>query len=240
MEIVVTDLTRFVNEDIVCMAGVDRRTRQCIRPQPYLTYDVCRRLGLMPGAILDGSFARRSPGAPHSEDRQWQGRRVYRGRCRGEEFRSVLQVTESPGVEDGFSIAIKPGDKYIPLSTPPPVSIITISLSPLRFRIVSDASQPAKIRANFTDGRGRLFQYLSITDLGFHDYARSHPRATEIDRLNRFIHGQQELFIRVGLSREHHAPDGRAGYWLQVNGIYTFPECFKPARCYQQDASHAP
>ncbi|HLA84390.1 MAG TPA: hypothetical protein VJL29_06325 [Thermoguttaceae bacterium] len=85
-EIIVTDLTRFANEDIVCMAGIDPMIRQCIRPLPYLRYDDCRRLNLQPGDVLKGRFVPRSVSAPHTEDRHWQGRRVYRGPCRAGEF----------------------------------------------------------------------------------------------------------------------------------------------------------
>jgi len=240
MEIIVTDLTRFANEDVVCMAGIDRASGECIRPLPYLEYNLCRRLGLLPGAVLVGGFARRSVARPHTEDRHWQGRRAYRGWCGGQQFKSVLESTESRSVEEGFSTSLEPGQKYFPLDTPPPVSIITLSVSPLRFRIVPDLTKPGRIRAIFSDRSGREFHHVSITDLGFYDYTRAHLRTHELARLNHFVHTQEQLYLRLGLSREHHAPDGRAGYWLQVNGIYTFPSYLKQVRSYEPAANHAP
>jgi hypothetical protein len=35
MDLIVTDLTRFAKDDIVCIAGIELKTKQCIRPLPY-------------------------------------------------------------------------------------------------------------------------------------------------------------------------------------------------------------
>ena len=48
--IIVTDLTRFTNKNIVCTAGIDPNDGQCIRPMPYLPSSECRRLKILPGA----------------------------------------------------------------------------------------------------------------------------------------------------------------------------------------------
>ena len=41
MEIIVTDLTKFANEDIVCTAGIEKDSNECIRPIPYLKRNFC-------------------------------------------------------------------------------------------------------------------------------------------------------------------------------------------------------
>jgi hypothetical protein len=51
--------------------------------------------------------------------------------------------------------------------------------------------------------------------------------------LNDFIHQQQEACVRVGLSREYQSPDGRQGFWMQINGVYTFPGFFEGTRGYR-------
>jgi hypothetical protein len=38
--------------------------------------------------------------------------------------------------------------------------------------------------------------------------------------------------MRIGLSREYTATDNRNGYWLQANGIYTFPHFHEGIRGY--------
>ena len=88
------------------------------------------------------------------------------------------------------------------------------------------------MRVNFTDQAGNSFRYLSITDLGFFEYAERHAEENKINELNGFIHSQEELYIRLGLGRIHQTQDGRNGFWLQVNGIYTFPAYSDEIRCY--------
>jgi hypothetical protein len=39
MEIIITDLTRFSNTKIVCIAGINIKTNECIRPLPYITFE---------------------------------------------------------------------------------------------------------------------------------------------------------------------------------------------------------
>ena len=111
-------------------------------------------------------------------------------------------------------------------------SIITLSINPWDLNIVPDSYKPRKIKVIFSDSSGRTFRYLAITDLGFYNYAEKNV-GDNFSRLNDFIHSQEEVYVRLGLSREFTSPDGRNGYWLQVNGIYTFPEYLPEIRCYK-------
>jgi len=73
---------------------------------------------------------------------------------------------------------------------------------------------------------------MPITELGFYDYAMKHHKDDDLDSLNQYIKSQKEAYLRIGLSRSYQSPDGRQGYWIQVNGIYTFPDYFKEIRSY--------
>ena len=157
----------------------------------------------------------------------------FKGPCNSKEFKSILEATESPSFEKGFSIALDDGQKHIPIETPPKISIITLSIDSGELSIVPDTFKPGKIKAIFRDNSGKHFRYLAITDLGFYNYAEKYSQSNRVDELNDFIHSQEEVFIRLGLSREFRAPDGRYGYWLQVNGIYTFPDFFEDIRCHE-------
>jgi hypothetical protein len=42
MKIIITDLTRFANPDIVCIAGINPDTNECVRPMPYFKKALCR------------------------------------------------------------------------------------------------------------------------------------------------------------------------------------------------------
>jgi len=50
--------------------------------------------------------------------------------------------------------------------------------------------------------------------------------------LNQLLQTKDAVFLRIGLSRAYKAPDGREGYWLQTNGIYTFPHYHEGIRSY--------
>ena len=56
MEIIITDLTRFSNPEIVCIAGINMATSECIRPLPYISVADCKRLNILPGSKLEGVF----------------------------------------------------------------------------------------------------------------------------------------------------------------------------------------
>lgn len=231
MKIIITDLTRFANQDIVCIAGVNPETNECIRPMPYIQKSSCQKLNILPGAIIKGDFSPCHCEPPHTEDKNRENLK-FLGPCSSDMFRNILQKTSSTSVEDGFGITLAPGQKHIPHDNPPSKSIITLQLRPRSLDIVEDGYNPGKLRVNFTDEKGNTFRYLSITDLGFFEYAERHAAEDKIDELNDFIHCQEELYIRLGLSRIHQTPDGRNGFWLQVNGIYTFPSYYEEIRCY--------
>ena len=73
--------------------------------------------------------------------------------------------------------------------------------------------------------------YLSITDRGFFDYAQKHQADGKLNELQRFIRSQNEVYLRIGVGRQFKSGD-RDGYWLQVNGIYTFPNFLDEIRSY--------
>jgi hypothetical protein len=54
----------------------------------------------------------------------------------------------------------------------------------------------------------------------------------DLARLNSFVRGQPEAYLRLGLSREWNNGTINA-YWMQVNGVYTFPDFFKDIRSYK-------
>lgn len=98
--------------------------------------------------------------------------------------------------------------------------------------IVEDGFKPGKIRLHFTDGSGKQYRFFSITDLGFHDYAQRHRESGALNELNAAIAEQEEVFLRIGLGRKFKNPQGREGFWMQANGIYTFPAKLSYIRSY--------
>lgn len=232
-EIVITDLTRFSNEVLVCVAGIDRNTGECIRPMDYLRRDVCERLNVLPGSILGGDF---TPVAncvgPHTEDERYSNLKLL-GAVTSDEFRELLEATSYESIADGFDIQLQRNQKHIPIGHDLDRSIISIQIDPERASIIEDQYNPGRIKISFTDNAGTSFRFLSITDLGFYRYAADHHERDDLEQLNDFIHQQDELFLRVGLSRAFQPGGQPNGYWMQVNGIYTFPEFMEDIRSYE-------
>ena len=231
-KIIVTDLTRFTNPGIVCVAGIDPDNGECIRPLPYLESRKRQELNILPGTILQGEFtALANREGPHQEDYQYSSLDFF-GLCTSSEFNATLKLALYNSVGEGFQISLQPTQKLIPIGHPIMRSIITISTSPEDIEIVEGYDRPEKIRLNFMDQSGHEFKYIAITDLGFHNHAIKHHEMNDLNALNSSIHDQDEVLLRLGLSRSYRAPDGREGYWLQANGIYTFLEYRMDIRSY--------
>jgi len=231
MDIIVTDLTRFGKDDVVCIAGINVKSKKCIRPLPYLKKEVCKKLKILPGAILEGNFKKTvNVKKPHTED-VFYDKLSFKGPCTSDDFESVLKAALYPSINDGFEGKVPPGTKVIPPDKPPSRSIVTLKLKPTQVVIVRNAFDAKNLRLNILDNDDRKYSYLSITDLGFHSSFIS--KKTNPDELNEYIRGQKKLYLRIGLGRRYKNPtDGRDGFWIQVNGIYTFPEFRTKVRTY--------
>lgn len=224
-ELIITDLTRFAaGNPNVCIAATDPTTGQFYRPHPYITSETCRRLNLQPGSKLGGNFTLVQGAAkPHVEDSNFSDGKSL-GRCSKAEFQNVLELTLSPSVPDGFGVIFtKRFQKHIELDDAPDCSIITIKVEPNKLTIHEDEYKKGKLKGSFWDAGNNFFGYLSITDRRFHDFAQKHHKDGELDKVTQFIASQDELYLRIGLSRAYQTQDGRNGYWLQINGIYIFP-----------------
>jgi hypothetical protein len=216
------------------MAGLTEDGKTCIRPQrdarpSYISYKTFKDHNVLPGTILEANFTNMPEvHAPHIEDRYFDKFKI-RGICTSAQFEDVLRASSHSSLAAGFGIPIR--GKV--LTETPTGSIITLSVKPGQFTLIGDGFNPDKVKANITDGTGLSLNYLSITDLGFHDYVgHSKTRRMSIDEMNAFINTQDDIYLRIGLSRQYQADDGRDGYWLQVNGIYTFPNFEQVLRAY--------
>ncbi len=231
--ITVTDLTRFNNPEIVCTAGIDENSGECIRPIPYLELSNCRKLNILPGARLSGNFIPSTDRTgPHQEDYSYKNLK-FLGPSSSSEFKNALEQSLYNSVEEGFEIELDNNQKYIPVDHRVQRSIITICVSPSDIEIVENLYDPKKIKLSFSDLAHKEFKYIGITDIGFYEYALMHHSRNELRKINKMIKSQEKIFLRIGLSRRFQPPnDSRNGYWLQANGIYTFPDYIKEIRCH--------
>lgn len=233
MEIIITDLTRFSRPQTVCIAGINAITGECIRPLPYILYERCKELNILPGSKLIGDFTQNNHrGNPHIEDSNYENLN-YIGQSTSNEFYEALNQSLFNSISQGFGYPFVEGGKVIPYTNPPQHSIITLRVSSSQIKVVKDSYNEGKIKLNFQDNDGKKYSYLPITDLGFYNYAMKHFDDEGFpNNLNSFISSQDELYLRIGLSGRYKSPDGKDGYWLQVNGIYTFPNYDTEIRSY--------
>jgi hypothetical protein len=232
-KIIVTDLTRFSNREKVCIAGIDIETGRCIRPMPYIKYKICEQIGLIPGAIIEGTFSiTPHTEAPHMEDMYYTNLKYVKS-CSKHEFHDILSVDSFDSVEDGFNIKLEQKQKHLPIEHDINHSIITLSVRPKTVKITENPHKEGTIKISFCDKAGKWLNYLSITDLGFYDYAMEKHGLDKLDEINKFINEQDVVFIRLGVGRAFQPKGQPNGYWLQVNGIYTFPNYFEEIRLYK-------
>lgn len=230
-EVIITDLTRFSTDEKVCTAVIDVQTGECLRPMPYLRSSICKELGIHPGAILKGNLVlKRNRNNPHIEDASYSDLKFH-GACSGEQFLQILENSLSESVSAGFGFNFGEQQKHIPHNQAANCSIITVKILPSQLQIHEDQYKPGKIKASFTDNSGHRYSYLSITDRGFYDYAKEHQDDGRLHEVTNLISQQDFVYLRVGLSRAWEVGH-RNGYWLQVNGIYTFPHFHEEIRSY--------
>jgi hypothetical protein len=184
--------------------------------------------GRHPHRGLPPSTGRR---APHPEDCHYHPVKVA-GPSAGEEFQRIQPESCFASIEAGFEVSLASGEKVIPSGHQVQRSIITLQVAPDNVEIVENTYKPGSIRLHFTDSTGRRYRFFPITDLGFYDYAQRHRESSALDSLNQQIAAQKEIFLRIGLSRNYKNPQGKEGFWLQANGIYTFPSVLRYIRSY--------
>ncbi len=230
MEIVITDLTRFGkdNLDKVCIAGINITTGECIRPLPYIKLSQCKEANVLPGNVIKGNFTKmKSIENPHSEDCNYT--KLSRTRiCDSDEFQKLLDRDLVDSISKGFGYNFPEKGKVIPKDFMPTKSIVTLKVNTRNIEIVKDGFKEGNIRLNLLDNDGKRFSFLSITDLGFYNYAMNHFLDANFPKIiNDFIRKQESIYLRVGLGREY-----QGGFWLQINGIYTFPNFDTEIRSY--------
>lgn len=246
-KLIITDLTRFKegNND-VCMAAIDIENGECIRPllkhksdpnkTRYLTQIECKESNILPGSIIMGNFEKLTTlDPPHNEDCYWHNV-ALNGHCTSDEFLGVLQRSKQDSVASGFGVALANQQKHIDVSEAKKIksSIITLEIPVGSLEVMKNTYDPRKININFSDNTGAQFRNLSITDFGFfnHIIAKSKNLDSALFEVNAFIQAQQTVYIRLGLSRCYEVKE-RRGFWMQVNGIYTFPNFYPEIRSYK-------
>lgn len=233
--IIVTDLTRFgEDKDILCMAGIDINTGECIRPMPYLKIATVEKYQILPGFKLNfDSSPKLDATRPHSEDHVVNGKYSSYGACTEEEFLNILERSTSDSLSEGFNFDFNKSDhKYkrkIPANLADEIqsSIVTIEIEPGSFKLFEDDYNPGKVKVSFKSPEGLWFRYVPITDFGFYTYIKN--GMNDLHEIESYINNSEKVFLRIGLGREY-----QDGFWVQANGVYTFPGFHEKLRSYER------
>ncbi len=232
--IVITDLTQMPNPEGVCVVGVDQHN-QCIRP--VLTNGVLKRhlyigdeLVIQPRAKIKFDFHRVLIEPPHIEDLGFDPNTiVYEGLCTNTEWGQVLQnssFSTVDGIYDGLLQKhrwVEPGANTRSIGTLSQVRVTAVKLP--------EWSGKLRYRLSFIDNAGFPYDNISVSDLAFRElsYAevKKHGRspATVSEQITSLLTNTDRIYLRLGLARPWVNPNtGNIGCWMQVTGIYTFPD----------------
>lgn len=207
----------------MCTAGIDLETGECLRPFPHLKTSFCRDLGILPGALFSAFFTPiPDRSAPHTED-SFCNELLVEGSVSSDQLQAILQKNASTTLDTGFRATLPVGEKYFSKNAPPHLSLITLKVKPTQAHL-HPGLKPGTLRMHFYDNGGRSVKNIPVTDLRFHRLAQQHQENEFYNALNKELFSMKEVFLRLGLTRSYINEQGKEGFWLQVNGIYTFPE----------------
>lgn len=250
-EILITDLTA-MGGDKVCIAGIDRQwnTIRPVFPWPDIpTRRVLRRgrqVRIRPRAVvmmlLEPLAATE---APHVEDWLWTRSHAARPLqiLEDERWQRVLQTLAEDCPRPLFGAALQSLGRdrnRIILPGKATHSLATVHCArKMDFRLRERDRGGFRFALSFYDDKGEVYQNIPVTDLALREWAYAGQRRGAEARslageVTAKLNAADEVYLRLGLGREY---EGK--FWLQVNGIYSFPD-WLGGRCFADfDAARA-
>ena len=226
----ITDVT-YMWEDVVCIAGVTQDFR-CIRPVTdggvrIWTLYKSKRPIIYPGSKVWMGFSEAEINPPHIEDRTFDPMSVQdKDAFSQRHWETLLRKISYGSVQDVFDGNLRerrvhPGTDTRSLGTIKNVDVQNITAERRYDR--------PTLRMDFEDESGDLHQRFPVNDLAFRglfgELADQHTweqRAAEI--LLDLIKDADRVYLRVGLARPTEIGDYEKACWVQVTGVYTFPD----------------
>ena len=226
----ITDVTHMW-EDVVCIAGVTQDSR-CIRPVAdggvrIWTLYKSRKPIIYPGSKVWMDFSEAEINPPHIEDRTFDPMSVeHKDGFSQRHWETLLRKISYGSVQDVFDGNLKerrvqPGTDTRSLGTIKNVDVKDITAIRRYDRTT--------LRMDFEDESGDLHQRFPVNDLAFRglfsELTDRHIRGkqaaeTLLDR----IRDADRVYLRVGLARPTEIGDYEKACWVQVTGVYTFPD----------------
>lgn len=229
--IAITDVTEMWASQ-VCIAGVTPKF-ECIRPvveggvQQWDLYQDGKPI-IFPGAKvwMDFSSARITP--PHIEDRVFDPQTVeYKDAFEGRHWEILLRKTSSESVQGIFDGNLKerqvaPGTLTRSLGTIGNVKILNLDVD-------TRYDRRTVLRLDFKDASGEVYSKFPVNDLAFRGMFsqllnRHQTESQAAQSIMNSLRQADRTYLRIGLARPTKVGDYPETCWVQVTGVYTFPD----------------
>jgi hypothetical protein len=229
--IAITDVTEMWASE-VCVAGVTQNL-DCIRPvieggvQIWDLYKDDNPI-IYPSAKVWMDFSPTLITPPHIEDRAFDPRTIeFKEAFKGNHWETLLRKTSSESVQIIFDDNLKerrvaPGTQTRSLGT---ISGVTI----LNLEVDTRYDRRTVLRMDFEDASGQVHTRFPVNDLAFrgmfsqlakHASTSSQAAHSLMSKLKR----GDRTYLRIGLARPTKIGDYPETCWVQVTGVYTFPD----------------
>lgn len=241
-ELIITDLTR-MSGDKVCIAGitVNNKTIRPDFPPPGILENHLyqeNKVIVRPKAKLKMYLEpKRFIKPPHTEDHHWTKWEQIEliEFLSSENWNVFLQNTMSPSANAIFEGNLQENKYSLPNTGK--YSLGTIKPDAITSFSYNSQFGSWSYRLSFIDASGEQFSNISITDLALRyyvDYLRERKNFTPYDISRRLFQTftENEIWLRLGLGRPFKKDaHTNARCYLQVNGIYTFPD-YLEGKCF--------
>ncbi len=216
--LIITGITR-MKDDRVCVSGIDPETWRFVRPVypigGYLTRDfimIGTRRSVIHFDVVEMEFTNYKPDQIHHTEDWLINERFtpkYIGHYKEENIIKILRYMAVSNLEE----AIVAQDS----------SLFIVDVKRMT-RIWHEHYEKFKVRINFEDKSGNLFEGIPATDLLLLAKVRwcvEKKRINYAQEMVRKFNGNQHKYIRISLTRLF-----RCQYWKQVTGLITVPDFF--------------
>ena len=215
-EIIITGITR-MNSGHVCVSGIDPQTWNFVRPvfpfgldRDFLMQETTQVVNHF--NLVEIEFKRYRPDQIfHTED--WVINENFAPRfIKHLTNQEILDVVNKMSINN-LNVAIEKQNK----------SLFIVKVQSIG-RIWHEEYEKFKVRINFVDFEGNLYQRIPVTDLltlAFVRYQLSIRNYNYSVQLMRSFNNNPNRFIRIGLTREF-----KGQHWKQITALITIPDLF--------------
>lgn len=229
--IAITDVTEMWASQ-VCIAGVTPKF-ECVRPvieggvQMWDLYKDDQPI-IFPGAKLWMDFSPAQIAPPHIEDQTFNPKTVeFKDTFEGRHWETLLRRTSSESVQGIFNGNLKerqvaPGTQTCSLGTIGCVKILNLDVD-------TRYDRRTVLRMDFSDASGGVHTRFPVNDLAFRGMfsqllERGETTLRAASSLMAKLEQADRTYLRIGLARPTSIGRYPETCWVQVTGVYTFPD----------------